>query len=29
VTHTLDELIAGEPLDAGAEVAARARGWQP
>jgi hypothetical protein len=29
VTHTLDELIAGEPLDAGAEAAARARGWQP
>jgi hypothetical protein len=29
VTHTLDELIAGEPLDAGAEAAARARGWRP
>jgi hypothetical protein len=29
VTHTLDELIAGEPLDAGDEAAARARGWQP
>ncbi len=29
VAHTLDELIAGEPLDAGAEAAARARGWQP
>ncbi len=29
VTHTLDELIAGEPLAAGAEAAARARGWQP
>jgi hypothetical protein len=29
VTHTLDELIAGEPLDAGAEAAARQRGWQP
>jgi hypothetical protein len=29
VTHALDELIAGEALDAGAEAAARARGWQP
>ena len=29
VARTLDELIAGEPLDAGAEAAARARGWQP
>jgi len=29
VTRALDELIAGEPLDAGAEAAARARGWQP
>jgi hypothetical protein len=29
VAHTLDELIAGEPLDAGAEAAARARGWRP
>ena len=29
VARTLDELIAGEPLDAGAEAAARERGWQP
>jgi hypothetical protein len=27
VAGTLDELIAGEPLDAAAEAAARARGW--
>ena len=27
VARTLDELIAGEPLDAAAESAARARGW--
>jgi hypothetical protein len=29
ISHTLDELIAGEPLSAAAESAARARGWQP
>jgi hypothetical protein len=29
VASTLDELIAGEPLDAAAEAAARARGWNP
>ena len=29
VAQTLDELIAGAPLDAGAEAAARARGWNP
>jgi len=29
VARTLDELIAGEPLDAAAETAARERGWQP
>jgi hypothetical protein len=29
VARTLDELIAGDPLDAGAEAAARKRGWQP
>jgi len=28
VARTLDELIAGEPLDAGAEAAARAGGWK-
>ncbi len=27
VARALDELIAGEPLDAGAEAAARAQGW--
>lgn len=27
VTRTLDELVQGEPLDAAAEAAARARGW--
>jgi hypothetical protein len=29
VASTLDELIAGEPLDAAAEAAARAHGWNP
>lgn len=29
VARTLDELISGEPLDAAAEAAARARGWSP
>ena len=29
VARTLDALIAGEPLDAGAEAAARERGWRP
>lgn len=29
VARTLDELIAGEPLDAAAETAARERGWKP
>jgi hypothetical protein len=29
VARTLDELIAGEPLDAAAETAARAAGWNP
>lgn len=29
VARTLDELIAGEPLDAAAEAAARERGWTP
>ncbi|HUE49042.1 MAG TPA: hypothetical protein VMO54_07555 [Steroidobacteraceae bacterium] len=29
VARTLDELIAGEPLDAAGEAAARSRGWQP
>jgi hypothetical protein len=29
VSHTLDEIIAGEPLDAAAEAAARAHGWNP
>jgi hypothetical protein len=29
VAGTLDGLIAGEPLDATAEAAARARGWNP
>ena len=29
VGSTLDELIAGEPLDAAAETAARAAGWNP
>lgn len=29
VAGTLDELIAGEPLDAAAEAAARAAGWNP
>jgi negative regulator of sigma E activity len=28
VAHTIDELIIGEPLDAGAERAARSRGWR-
>jgi hypothetical protein len=28
VAHTLEELIVGEPLDASAESAARARGWR-
>jgi hypothetical protein len=27
VAHTLETLIAGEPLDAQAEAAARARNW--
>ncbi len=29
VAHALDALIAGEPLDAGGEAAARAAGWVP
>src|SRR5215472_5681215 len=29
VARTLDDLIAGEPLDAAAETAARERGWNP
>lgn len=29
VSRTLDELIAGEPLDAAGEAAASARGWNP
>ncbi|TLY90096.1 MAG: hypothetical protein E6K23_03330 [Gammaproteobacteria bacterium] len=29
VARTLDELIAGEPLDAAGETGARARGWKP
>jgi hypothetical protein len=29
VSRTLDELIAGEPLDAAGEAAARAHGWNP
>jgi putative zinc finger protein len=29
VARTLDELIAGEPLDAAGETAARERGWKP
>jgi hypothetical protein len=29
VARTLDELIAGEPLDAAGESAARERGWRP
>ena len=29
VARTLDELRAGEPLDAGAEAAARGRDWEP
>ena len=29
VSHTLDELIVGEPLDAAGEAAARAAGWKP
>jgi hypothetical protein len=28
VANTIDELIVGEPLDAGAESAARSRGWR-
>jgi hypothetical protein len=29
VSHTLDELIQGEPLDSAGEAAARAAGWKP
>src|SRR2546423_820616 len=29
VARRLDELIAGEPLDAAGETGARARGWKP
>jgi hypothetical protein len=29
LAHAIDELIAGEPLDAQTEAAARERGWTP